>query len=131
MTATGLIPSQSSAPTGPGNLRRIQNIQLQLARDHLHYRMRYHPSFKNPAYPALISWHDMIKLKMIPETFLVTSFFSTSIMMDLQTSVLQQHQDVFRESITATPMSGGKVHIHLQPNAVLSLHGKANTLAIY
>ena len=32
-------------PAGPGILRQIQNIQLQLARYHLHYRMRYHPSF--------------------------------------------------------------------------------------
>ena len=31
-------------PAGPGNLRQIQNIQLQLAHHHLHYGMRYHPS---------------------------------------------------------------------------------------
>ena len=72
---------------------------------------------RNAAHPALISWHDMIKLKIIPATFPVTTFFSSSIMMDLQTSVLQQSPDVFRDSITEIPMAGGKVHIHLQPNA--------------
>ena len=35
-----------TSPAGPGNLRQIQNIQLQLARHHLRYRMRYHPSLR-------------------------------------------------------------------------------------
>ena len=31
-------------PAGPGNLRRIHNIQLQLARHYFRYRMLYYPS---------------------------------------------------------------------------------------
>ena len=33
-----------TTPAGPGNLRQIQNIQLQLACHDLCFRMHYHPS---------------------------------------------------------------------------------------
>ena len=34
-----------TSPAGLGSFRQIQNNQLQLARHHLNYRMRYYPSF--------------------------------------------------------------------------------------
>ena len=42
-------------PTGPSSLRQIQNIQLQVARHQLGYRMRCHPSFENSDLTSLFS----------------------------------------------------------------------------
>ena len=33
---------------------------------------------KNPAHPALISWHDMVRLNIIHESFPVTALHATS-----------------------------------------------------
>ena len=72
----------------------------------------------NPAHPALISWHDMVWLNMIHESFPVTALHTTSSIEELRSTVISSNPNVFKDSITSTPMCGGAVHIHLTPDAV-------------
>ena len=73
---------------------------------------------RQPAHPALISWHDMVRLNIIHDSFPVTALHTTSSVDHLRSSVIKANPNVFRDSITSTPMSGGEVHIHLLPDAI-------------
>ena len=73
---------------------------------------------RQPAHPALISWHDMVRLNIIHDLFPVTALHTTSSIDHLRSSVIKANPNVFKDSITSTPMCGGEVHIHLLPNAV-------------
>ena len=52
----------------------------------------------------------------------------------LRASVIKANPNVFRDSITSPPMSGGKVHIHLLPHAVpfrISVAMQADTPSLH
>ena len=61
----------------------------------------------------------MVRLNIIHDSFPVTALHTSSSSVDhLRSSVIKANPNIFRDSITSTPMSGGEVHIHLLPNAV-------------
>ena len=70
----------------------------------------------NMSHPALISWHDMIRLKMLPSQFpaFTAAVSSTSI----QNYIFEKFSNVFKDSLTEEPMRTDPVHIHLKDNYV-------------
>ena len=68
------------------------------------------------SHPALISWHDMIRLKMLPSQFpAYTAALSSS---SIQESIFKRFPRVFKDSLTEEPMKTDPVHIHLKENYV-------------
>ena len=72
----------------------------------------------NPAHPVLISWHDMVRLNSFHDSFPVTVLHTSSTFEDLRSSVISHNPNVFKDSITSTPMCGGAVHMHLMPDVI-------------
>ena len=74
----------------------------------------------NLAHPALISWHDMVRLNIIHDSFLVTALPTTSSFEDLRWSVISHNPNVFKDSITSTPcvveLSLFILHVTLSPS---------------
>ena len=69
----------------------------------------------NLAHPVLLSWHDLIRLRVIINTFPRPSAFSAETSSRLD--ILRQLPKVFRDELTLTPMKSEKVHLHLKLNA--------------
>ena len=68
------------------------------------------------SHPALISWHDMIRLKMLHSQFpAFTAALSSSL---IQSAIFGKFPNVFKDSLTEEPMKTDPVHIHLKPNYV-------------
>ena len=68
------------------------------------------------SHPALISWHDMIRLKMLPSQFpAFTAALSSS---SIQSYIFEKFPNVFKDSLTEEPMRTDPVHIHLKENYV-------------
>ena len=68
------------------------------------------------SHPALISWHDMIRLKMLPSQFpAYTAALSSS---SIQENIFKKFPQVFKDSLTEEPMKTDPVHIHLKENYV-------------
>ena len=68
------------------------------------------------SHPALISWHDMIRLKMLHSQFpAFTAALSSS---SIQSVIFEKFPNVFKDSLTEEPMRTEPVHIHLKPNYV-------------
>ena len=66
------------------------------------------------SHPALINWHDMIRLKMLPSQFpAYTAALSSS---SIQESIFKRFPQVFKDSLTEEPMKTDPVHIHLKEN---------------
>ena len=69
------------------------------------------------SHPALISWHDLKYLGVIPSSFPNASCSAVSVS-HLRDTVLREFPSVFRDTISENPMVGPPVHIHLKDNAI-------------
>ena len=68
------------------------------------------------SHPALISWHDMIRLKMLHSQFpAFTAALSSS---SIQSYIFEKFPNVFKDSLTEEPMRTDPVHIHLKQNYI-------------
>ena len=70
---------------------------------------------ENMSHPALISWHDLMSLKIISPQFpaLVAQLDSTS----LREETILKYPKVFQDRLTEVPMFTDPVHIHLKDGA--------------
>ena len=69
----------------------------------------------NLAHPVLLSWHDLIRLKVIDEHFPHTE---NSVTTTVRLQILDKYSTVFQDTLQNTPMHSEKVHLFLKPNAV-------------
>ena len=69
----------------------------------------------NLAHPVLLSWHDLIRLKVIDEHFPLSA---TTVAINTRLDILDAYPTVFQDSLDSTPMLTEKVHLFLKPNAV-------------
>ena len=69
----------------------------------------------NLAYPVLLSWHDLIRLKIIDEHFPQTA---NSVTTSTRLQILDKYPTVFKDNVDSKPMLTEKVHLFLKPNAV-------------
>ena len=66
--------------------------------------------------PALISWHDMIRLKMLPSQF--PAYKAALSSSSIQENIFNKFPQVFKDSLTEEPMKTDPVHIHLKESYV-------------
>ena len=69
----------------------------------------------NLAHPVLLSWHDLIRLKVIDEHFPQTS---NSVTTTICLQILDKYSTVFQDTLDNKLMLTEKVHLFLKPNAV-------------
>ena len=69
------------------------------------------------SHQALISWHDLQKLKIIPHSFPTATAMSTCSMDSIKERLFSALEDVFLDSLLEEPMAGDPVHIKLKPGA--------------
>jgi len=69
----------------------------------------------NLANPVLLSWHDLIRLRVIDEHFPQTV---NSVTMSTCLQILEKYPNVFKDTLDQNPMITEKVHLYLKPNAV-------------
>ena len=69
------------------------------------------------SHQALISWHDLQKLKIIPHSFPIATAMSTHSMDSVKEKLFSAFEDVFRDSLLEEPMAGEPVHIKLKSGA--------------
>jgi len=69
----------------------------------------------NLAHPVLLSWHDLIRLGVINNTFPRPS--ALSVETSSRFDILRQFPKVFKDELSITPMKSEEVHLHLKPNA--------------
>ena len=62
------------------------------------------------SHPALISWHDMIRLKMLHSQF--PAFTATLSSSSVQSAIFKKFPTVFKDFLTEEPMKTDPVHIH-------------------
>ena len=60
----------------------------------------------------------MVRLNIIHDSFPVTTLHTNSCIDHLCSSVIKANPNVFKDSITSTPMCGGEVHIHLLSDTI-------------
>ena len=69
----------------------------------------------NLAHPVLLSWHDLIRLKVIDENFPLSANTVTT---STRLEILDAYPTVFQDTLDSKPMLTEKVHLFLKPNAV-------------
>ena len=69
----------------------------------------------NLAHPVLLSWHDLIRLKVINENFPQSA---NSVTTATRLQILNTYSTVFQDTLDSRPMLTEKVHLFLKPNAV-------------
>ena len=69
------------------------------------------------SHQALISWHDLQKLKIFPHSFPTATAMSTRSMDSVKEKLFSAFEDVFRDSLLEEPMAGNPVHIKLKSGA--------------
>ena len=67
---------------------------------------------------VLVSWHDLQKLKIIPEDFPAISATVRTGFDQVRSKIIADFPSVFSEKLNPTPMSGPKMHIFLKDNPV-------------
>ena len=72
---------------------------------------------QNVSHSALISWHDLQQLGVIPKTFPQVNACSSAASDALKAKTVSKFMNVFRDALTDEPMSGTPVHIHLKENS--------------
>ena len=68
----------------------------------------------NIAHPVLLSWHDLIRLKIIDENFPQTV---NSVTLSTCLEIPDKYPSVFQDTLDTNPMVTEKVHQFLKPNA--------------
>ena len=74
----------------------------------------------NLAHPVLLSWHDLIGLGIITNSFPSPVALSADSSLEetrLVSEILDNFPSVFKDSLGEQPMSTEEVHLHLRPNA--------------
>ena len=67
-------------------------------------------------HPVLLSWHDMIKLVIIPASFPWPT--AASVESSVREQILSAFPSVFSDELGVKPMNSEKVHLHLKDNAI-------------
>ena len=66
-------------------------------------------------HPVLLSWHDMIKLAIIPASFPWPTV--ASVETSVRGQILTAFPSVFSDELGVKPINSEKVHLHLKDNA--------------
>ena len=69
----------------------------------------------NLAHPVLLSWHDLIRLKVIDGKFPLSANTVTT---STRLEILDTYPTVFQDTLDNNPMLTEKVHLFLKPNGV-------------
>ena len=69
----------------------------------------------NLAHPVLLSWHDMIRLGIIDNSFPRPSTLSVESLTPLD--IISRFPKVFKDELNQEPMKSEQIYLHLKPNA--------------
>ena len=69
----------------------------------------------NLAHTMLLSWHDLIKLKIINNQFLNPTALSME--SSTRSEIPERYPKVFNDTLDSEPMLSEQVHLFLKPNA--------------
>ena len=69
----------------------------------------------NLAHPMLLSWHGLLKLKIIDKQFPNRTVLFVESSTHLE--ILDRYQSIFKDNLDSKPMLSKKVHLFLKPNA--------------